>query len=174
MLGYLGVRLTEIETVDARVSAHCKVLSYRILLIARHVIKDKNGIRKRLARWNDFAIIRERKIANFIYRCQQIFQISIFRLLKRFRIYVHVLKTYTVRAFYQTYQHVSLTTIRRTANNTAYSHRQHVSMLAYFFLRHYFIIEICHFDYRRLSHEPHSLENRYCLSNSKTDIENES
>ncbi|XP_011862318.1 PREDICTED: uncharacterized protein LOC105558956 [Vollenhovia emeryi] len=50
MLRYLCIRLTKIEAIDACVSAHRKVFSYRILLVTRHVIKDKNGIWKRFAR----------------------------------------------------------------------------------------------------------------------------
>ena len=66
MLRYFCVRLTEVEAVDVRMSSHCKV-SYRILLVACHVIKDKDGIRKHW--WNDVAIIEEYKIAEFLDRC---------------------------------------------------------------------------------------------------------
>ena len=44
MLRYLCIRLTEIETVDVRVSIHRKVFSDRVLLVACYVIEDKNGI----------------------------------------------------------------------------------------------------------------------------------
>jgi len=57
MLRYLWwVCLTKIEAVDVRVS-HCKVLSY-LASLACYVIKDKDGIRKRLAIFrNDVAVI---------------------------------------------------------------------------------------------------------------------
>jgi len=45
---YPRVRLTEIEAV--RVATYRKVFSHRILLVACHVIKDKNRIWTRLAR----------------------------------------------------------------------------------------------------------------------------
>jgi len=63
------VRLTEIEAgdrrSDVRVVIYRKVFSHRILLVACHVIKDKNRIWTRL-RWNDVAVIEERKVIIFI------------------------------------------------------------------------------------------------------------
>ena len=44
MFRYPRVRLTEIEVVNVRVAAHRKVFFDRILLVACHVIKDKNRI----------------------------------------------------------------------------------------------------------------------------------
>ena len=74
-------------------------------------MKDKDGIRKRLGRWNDVAVIGEYKITNFLDQCYQIRQVSIFRLLQRFRVHVHVLESYPVRTFQQVYQHVRLAAI---------------------------------------------------------------
>ena len=65
---YPRVRLTEIETVAVRVATHQKVFSHRILLVACHVIKDKNRIWTRLARSNDVAVVGERKVADFVDR----------------------------------------------------------------------------------------------------------
>ena len=62
---YSRVRLTEIEAVNVRVAAHREVLSHRILLIACHVIKDKNRIWARLALWCNVTV-GERKVADFI------------------------------------------------------------------------------------------------------------
>ena len=98
MFRYPRVRLTEIEAVDVRVATHRKVFSHRILLITCNVIKDKNRIWTRLARWNDVAVVGERKIADFVDRCKQIFEISILWLLQRFRVDVHVFKTHAIRA----------------------------------------------------------------------------
>ena len=98
MFRYPGVRLPEIEAVNVRVATHRKVFSHRILLVACHVIKDKNRIWTRLTRWNDVAVVGERKVADFVDRRKQIFEISILWLLQRFRIDVHVLETYAVRA----------------------------------------------------------------------------
>jgi len=50
------------------VAAYRKVFSHRILFVACYVIKDKNGIWARLARWNDIAVVEERKIADFVDR----------------------------------------------------------------------------------------------------------
>ena len=44
MFKYPRVRLTDIEAVNVRVATHQKVFSHRILLVACHVIKDKNRI----------------------------------------------------------------------------------------------------------------------------------
>jgi len=86
------------------------ILSFRLAYrIPRH--RRRRLIWTRLARWNDVTIIGERKVADFINRCQQILQISIFRLLQRFRVLVHVFETYTMRTFQQTYQDVGFTAI---------------------------------------------------------------
>jgi len=66
MFRYHRIRLTEIEAVDVRVATHREVFSHRILLVTCHVIKDKNRIWARLARWNIVAIVGERKVADFI------------------------------------------------------------------------------------------------------------
>jgi len=68
MFRYSCVRLTEIEAVNVRVVAHRKVFSHRILLVACHVIKDKNRIWAYLARWNDIAIVKECKVTDFMDR----------------------------------------------------------------------------------------------------------
>ena len=76
--------------------AHRKVFFYRLLLVACYVVKNKNRIWARLARWNDIAVVGERKVADFVDRRKQIFEISILWLLQRFCVDVHILKTYTV------------------------------------------------------------------------------
>jgi len=68
MFRYPRVRLTEIETVDVRVTAYREVFSHRILLVACHIIKDKNRIWACLARYTDIAVVEERKEADFIDR----------------------------------------------------------------------------------------------------------
>jgi len=88
MFRYSRVRLTEIEAVDVRVAAHREIFSHRILLVACHVIKDKNRIWARLARWNNVADVGERKEADFV-NSKQIFEILILRLLQRFWIDVY-------------------------------------------------------------------------------------
>ena len=50
MFRYLRVRLTEIKT-DVCVAAHREIFSYHILLVACHVINDKNRIWPPLVRW---------------------------------------------------------------------------------------------------------------------------
>ena len=91
MFRYLCVRLTEVEAVNVRMAAHREVYSHRILLVACHVIKDKNRIWARLTRWND--VVGERIVVDFVDRRKQIFWISILWLFQRFRIDVHVLET---------------------------------------------------------------------------------
>jgi len=80
MFKYPRVRLTEIETVSVRVAAHRKVFSHHllILLVACHVIKDKNRIWACLARCNDVAVVGERRVADFVDRRKYIFKIPIF------------------------------------------------------------------------------------------------
>jgi len=68
MFRYPRVRLTQIEAVNVRVVTHRKVFSHRILLVACYIIKDKNRIWARLARWNDIAVVGERKEADFVDR----------------------------------------------------------------------------------------------------------
>ena len=70
MFRYPRVRLTKIEAVNVRVATHRKIFSHRILLVACHVIKDKNRIWARLVRWNDVAIVGKGKVADFIDRCK--------------------------------------------------------------------------------------------------------
>jgi len=70
MFRYPHVRLTEIEAVNVRMAAHRKVFSHPILLVACYVIKDKNRIWAHLARWNDIAVVGERKVADFVDRCK--------------------------------------------------------------------------------------------------------
>jgi len=62
ILRYLCICLTEIKTVDVRVSTHRKEFSDCILLIACHVVKNKYRTWKRLVWWNNIAIIGECKI----------------------------------------------------------------------------------------------------------------
>ena len=62
---YSRIRLAEIEAINVA-WRHRKIFSHRILLVACYVIKDKNRIWARLARWNDIAVIGERKVADFI------------------------------------------------------------------------------------------------------------
>jgi len=94
MFRYPRVCLTQIEAVNVewrpieKYSLTASCLS--------HVIKDKNRIWARLARWNDIAVVGERKVADFVDRRKQIFEISILWLLQRFCVDVHILKTYTV------------------------------------------------------------------------------
>ena len=57
--------MSDRETVNVRVTTHRKIFSHRILLVACHVIKDKNKIWTRLARWNDIAV-GKRKIVDFV------------------------------------------------------------------------------------------------------------
>ena len=92
MFRYPPVRQTEIEAINVRVATHRKIFSHRILLVAYHIIKDKNRIWTRLTRWNDVSVVGERKVADFVDRRKQIFEISILWLLQRFRIDVHVLE----------------------------------------------------------------------------------
>ena len=68
MFRYPCERLTEIEAVNVRVTTHRKVFSHCILLVTCHVIKDKNRIWARLTRWNDVAVVGERKVADFVDR----------------------------------------------------------------------------------------------------------
>jgi len=90
-------------------TTHRKVFSHRILLVAYHVIKDKNRNWTRLTLWNNVAVVGEHKVADFVDRCKQIFEISILWLLQQFRMDVHVLETYAVRALEQVYEDVSFT-----------------------------------------------------------------
>jgi len=48
---YLCHYVTQIKAVNVRVLTHRKVLSDRVLLVACHIIEDKNGIWKCLVRW---------------------------------------------------------------------------------------------------------------------------
>jgi len=70
-------RLTEIEAVNVRVTTHRKVFSHRIMLVACHVIKEKNRIWTRLTQWNEVAVVGERKVADFVDRRKRIFEISV-------------------------------------------------------------------------------------------------
>ncbi|KYQ48102.1 hypothetical protein ALC60_12864 [Trachymyrmex zeteki] len=83
----------------------------------------------RFAQLNDVAVVGKRKVTDFVDRRQQIFEISIPWLLQRFRVDVHVLETYAVRALEQAYEDVGFTAIRRAAHR-AYSTRQHFAVLA--------------------------------------------
>jgi len=65
MFRYSRVRLTAIEAVNIRVTAHRKVFSHRILLVAFYIIiKIEFG----RARWNDITVVGEHKVADFIDR----------------------------------------------------------------------------------------------------------
>jgi len=76
---------------------HNRAMEGRGLYLAPY--KYENRVWTCLARWNDVTVIGERKVADFVDWRQQILQISIFRLLQRLRVRVHVLETYTVWIF---------------------------------------------------------------------------
>ena len=69
-----------------------------------HVIKDKDRIRKRLAQWNNVAVIGKYNITDFLAN-----KFAKYWLLQQFR--VHILELYAVRIFQQIYQHVHLAAI---------------------------------------------------------------
>jgi len=65
MLWYLCICLTEIKAVACRPIEKYSLITY--LLVACHIIKDKDGIRKHLVQWYDVTVIRVCKIINFFY-----------------------------------------------------------------------------------------------------------
>src|SRR5436190_9427858 len=117
MFRYLGVRLTQVETINVHVTSHSEVLSDGVLLIASYVIEYEYRVRKCLARRDNVAILSECKITYIFQRCQQIFQVLICRLLQRFRVHVYVLETHAVRTLQQTYQYVGFTAIGGATND---------------------------------------------------------
>jgi len=115
MFKYLRIHLTEIEVVDVRMATHQKVFSHRILLVACYIIKNKNRIWMRLARWNDATVVGEHKVADFIDRRKFLRYWLILWLLQRFWVDVHVLETYAIRTLDQAYENIGFTAIRQVA-----------------------------------------------------------